>query len=171
MIGSRGKAGEDGVEPSMAVPLRGARGMDEIARRLDDLLKAMAEVPPPQPAVGSVEPNQIAAARRERVERRERQRVFGAAIFGDHGWDILLDLFIALEEGREVTVFTICREIAVPEAAVLRCIATLIGAQLVVRQPQEPDPRRMLLALTEDGFGMMCDYFNRMGAMSGDAAA
>jgi hypothetical protein len=171
MIGSRGKAGEEGVEPAMAVPLRGARGMDEIARRLDDLLKAMAEVPPPQPAVGAVEPDQIAAARRERAERRERQRVFGPAIFGDHGWDILLDLFIALEEGREVTVFTICREMAVPEAAVLRCIATLIGAQLVVRQPQESDPRRMLLALTEEGFAMLCDYFNRMAAMPGDAAA
>jgi hypothetical protein len=171
MIGSRGKAGDEDVERAKPVPLRNGRGMDEIARRLDDLLKAMAEVPPPQPAVGSAEPDQIVAARRERVERRERERVFGPAVFGDHGWDVLLELFIALEEGRDVTVFTICREMAVPEAAVLRCIATLIGAQLVLRQPQESDPRRMLLALTEEGFAMMCDYFNRMAAIPGDAAA
>lgn len=172
MIGSADEAGSEDVEPARgAVSLRGGRGMDEIARRLDDLLKAMTEVPPPQPATASVEADQIAAARRERAERRQRDRVFGPAIFADHSWDILLDLFISLGEEREVTVFTICREMAVPEAPVLRCIATLIGAQLVLRQAQESDPRRMLLALTAQGFEMMSDYFNRMAATPGDAAA
>lgn len=171
MIKSRKTA--SGVEEgeARALPLRGGRGMDDIARRLDDLLQAMAEVSPAEPASGSVGADKLEAARRKRLERQERERVFGSAIFGDHGWWILLDLFIAFEEGRDVTVFTLCRDVPVPEAAVLRCVATLIEAQLVLRKSQASDPRRISLALTDRGLAMMCDYFNRVAAIPGAAAA
>lgn len=171
MIRSRNRAGDEDEGEATNVPIRGGRGMDDITRRLDDLLKAMAEVSPAEPAAGSVGADKLEAARRARAERRERERVFGASIFGDHGWCILLDLFIAFEEGREVTVFTMCRDIPVPEGAVLRCVATLIEAQLVLRQSQAPDPRRISLALTDRGLAMMCDYFNRVAAIPGAVAA
>jgi hypothetical protein len=145
--------------------------MDDIARRLDDLLKAMAETSPAEPASGSIGADKLEAARRKRLERQERERVFGTSIFGDHGWRILLDLFIAYEEGQDVTVFTICRDIPVPEAVVLRCVTSLIEAQLVLRTSQASDARRISLALTDRGLAMMCDYFNRVEAIPGAAAA
>lgn len=153
------------------IPLNARRGIDDIARRLDDLLQAMAEEPSPEAASSTVGDDVLQIARRKRVERRERERVFGSTLFGDHGWEIVLELFIARAEKREVTIVSICRGISLPEAAVLRCIATLIEAQLVVRRAQEADPRTILLALTDRGLAMMCDYFSRVAAIQGDAAA
>ena len=170
MIKRRDKPDEDPGE-GRAMPPNSRRGIDDIARRLDDLLQAMAEVPAPDPALGPVGEDALRTARRKRVERRERERVFGPSLFGDHGWEIMLDLFIARAERRDVTVFGVCREISLPEAAVLRCIATLLEAQLVVRQSHTVDPRMILLALTDKGLALMCDYFNRLAAIQGDAAA
>ena len=154
-----------------AVPLNGRRGMDDIARRLDDLLQAMAQVPSPGAALGPVGEDVLQIARRKRAEGRERAGVFGSALFSDHGWDIMLDLFIARAEKRDVTIVSICRGISLPEAAVLRCIAALIEAQLVVRRAQGSDPSDVMLALTDKSLAMMCDYFSRLAAIRDDAAA
>lgn len=170
MIKRRDKPDETLAE-GIAIPLNTRRGIDDIARRLDDLLQAMAEVPSPEPALGAVGDDVLQIARRRRIEGRERERIFGSSLFGDHGWEIMLDLFVAKAETRELTIVSICRGISLPEAAVLRCIAILIEAQLVARRAQEADPRTILLALTDKGLAMMCDYFNRVAAMQGDAAA
>ena len=170
MIKRRDKP-DEAPEEGSAIPLNARRGIDDIARRLDDLLQAMSEVPSPEAAVSTVGGEVLQIAQRTRIERNERERVFGTTLFGDHGWEILLDLFIARAEKREVTIVSICRGISLPEAAVLRCIATLIEAQLVVRRAQNSDPRTILLALTDKGLAMMCDYFNRLAAIQGDAAA
>jgi hypothetical protein len=170
MIKRRDKPDEDPGE-GRGVPPNSRRGIDDIARRLDDLLQAMAEVPSPEAALGPVGDDLLQIARRKRIEGRERERVFGSTLFGDHGWEIMLELFIARAEKREVTIVSICRGISLPEAAVLRCIAILIEAQLVVRRAREADPRTILLTLTDRGLAMMCDYFNRLAAIQGDAAA
>jgi DNA-binding MarR family transcriptional regulator len=146
-------------------------GIDDIARRLDELLRAMADVSPPAAGPVLVEAEKLAAARRAFRNRRERERLFGQALFTDPSWDVLLDLFIARKEGREVTVFSACQATAVPEETVLRCITHLVEAKLVTRRAGASDPRSIYLTLTEKARALMHDYFSRTMPGSGDADA
>ena len=97
-----------------------ARNMDDIVHRLDELLRTIAAVPSPASAAAPVERKEVAAARAEWNARRERERLFGSSPFGDTGWDILLDLFMAREEGRDVTLSSICGTVSLADPAMLR---------------------------------------------------
>ena len=143
--------------------------IEDIARRLDELLRTMADVSPPAAGPVIVETDKLAAARRAFRNRRERERLFGQALFADPAWDVLLELFIARKEGREITVFSACQATAVPEETVLRCITHLVEAKLVTRGAGTSDPRNIYLSLTERGRGLLLDYFSRTMTGSGDA--
>jgi hypothetical protein len=145
--------------------------IDEIARRLDELLLAMAEVPQSEDAVVNVGGGALAEARRIWRARRERERIFGATLAADPAWDILLDLFIAQGEGRKVTVSSASAATSVPEATVLRCIAHLVEAQLVARQPQRDDAANIYLMLTDRAVSMISEYLGRTTTASGAAGA
>jgi hypothetical protein len=165
----RDAAGREGAPPGN---LSGRTdNMEDIARRLDELLRAMADLPEPQPGTHTAEDGMVGPARLEYRARRERERVFGAGILADPAWDILLDLFIARNEEREVTVFSVSRATAVAESVVLRCIAHLVDAKLVARGPHAPDPGSIRLLLTERAIALMCDYFSRTTAIAGGAGA
>jgi hypothetical protein len=145
--------------------------MEDIARRLDQLLRTMSELPDLPAGAAVVEDGMADAARREYRDRREREHVFGAGIAADPAWDILLDLFIAREEGRDVTVYSVSTATAASEGTILRCIAHLVEAKLIARGPHSSDPRSIVLTLTDRTAGMMCDYFSRTGAAAGVAGA
>jgi hypothetical protein len=131
----------------------------------------MAEVPSPEPSRRPVDQEQAAASRAEWQARRERERLFGSTLFGGSAWDILLDLFIAREEARDVTVSSICETAVLAEPAMLRCLAMLIEAELIVRDSHSPDPRGNQLTLSDRALGLMCAYFSRTRTGSGDAGA
>jgi hypothetical protein len=151
--------------------LRPHDNMEDIARRLDQLLRTMSELPDPPPADATIQNGMIDEARREYRNRREREQVFGPGIAADPAWDILLDLFIARDESREVTVFSVCAATAVAEGPILRCIAHLVEAKLITRGPHSSDPRSIFLTLSDPAAAMMCDYFNRIAAAADDAGA
>lgn len=144
-------------------------GIEAILGRLDRLLDEMAEVPSAGAAATAA---MLDAARRERSARRERQRLFGAILLSEPSWDMLIDLFIAGEEGRQMSLRGLCRDSSMAESVALRCIAHLVEERLVARQSQPDGDRNSLLALTEQGRSGMCDYFNRsMAADEGGAGA
>jgi hypothetical protein len=143
----------------------GGRGKgDDLLTRLHDILGRAAEANDPHPANGNVAEPVLEAARRELRARRERERVFGPALTLDPAWDILLHLFVAGEEGRQVCAFAVCGETAVPEATLLRCVAHLASLKLLVRQPHGGDPRNIYLMLSQAAKARMCDYFTRSAA-------
>ena len=145
--------------------------MEDIARRLDQLLRTMSELPNLPAGAAVVEEGMADAARREYRDRREREHVFGPGIAADPAWDILLDLFIARDEGRDATVFSVSAATAVAEGTILRCIAHLVEAKLIARGSHSSDPRSIFLTLTDRAAGMMCDYFSRTAAVAGVAGA
>lgn len=147
-----------------------ASGIEDIARRLDELVQAVSNVSAQVPAAALRE-GVLPAARRAWRARRERQRIFGPSIVTDPAWDILLDLFIARLEERPVTVSDLGSAIAVSKPTALRWIAQLIEAKLVASAPNasEADDRR--LQLTDEGLNLMCDYFLRTGPDLDVAAA
>ena len=148
-----------------------SRTMDDIVHRLDELLRTIAAVPSPASAAGPIERSELEAARVEWHARRERERLFGSTLFGDTGWDILLDLFIAREEGREVTLSSICETARLAEPAMLRCLAMLIEEGLILRKSRSPDPRGNYLQLSGQALELMCEFFSRTKTASGDAGA
>lgn len=102
-------------------------------------------------------------------ERRERDVDLPAAkgLWGDPAWDMLLDLFMATEEGRMVNVTSACIGALVPSTTGLRLIAQLIKAGLVWRDPDPFDGRKGVLRLTNDTTTAMRSYLDRMAAARG----
>ena len=144
--------------------------IEDIVQRLDALLRTVDEVPGGN-ASAPVRQDIVEAARRSLAALRERERLFGAGLFTDPAWTILLQLFVAGEEGREVKAGCVCAAAAVPDTVALRCIALLVSAKLVKRRPHGQDAEGTYLELTHTGQARLCDYFNRVTANEGGAAA
>jgi DNA-binding MarR family transcriptional regulator len=145
-------------------------GVEEIARRLDELVRAVSEAPglasPP-----AVKDGILDAARQARKARRERQRIFGEAFMSDSAWDILLELFIARIERRQVTVSAVSATIGASKSTMLRWAAQLIEAKLVASNPNASLQSDRQLVLTDEGVNLMCDYFIRTSPDLDAAAA
>ena len=93
--------------------------------------------------------------------RRRRDKIFATeTLFGEPGWDILLDLFIAAKENRQVSVMSACIGAAVPSTTGLRWISALEREGLLAREDDPNDARRTHVLLTSRGYSGMVDYFN-----------
>lgn len=82
--------------------------------------------------------------------RRIRDRFFGADLFADPAWDMLLDLAAARIEGKRVSVSSLCIAAAVPTTTGLRWIKTLIDRGLLVRHSDPSDARRAFITMSAD---------------------
>lgn len=101
-----------------------------------------------------------AAAIREMIRaRRLRDDLFGAGLFADPAWDILLDLSAAKIEGRSVAVSSLCIAAAVPATTALRWIKQLTEAGLLRRVADPVDGRRVFIELTDAAAAAMMSYF------------
>ena len=81
-----------------------------------------------------------------------RARVFGDdGLFGEPAWDILLDLYLAETDGKQLSVTAACIGSAVPASTALRWIVVLEERGLVARRGDPRDARRIFLHLTDRG--------------------
>jgi len=76
---------------------------------------------------------EAAFARRLIAERREREAMLGRDLFGEPAWDLLLELFAAHDEGRDVPLSALSRAGGVPVSTSLRWIAALGDEGKLVR--------------------------------------
>lgn len=106
------------------------------------------------------DPYWLVLARRAYADRRRRDHLFDADLFGEPAWDLLLDLFVATREGRPVSVTSACIAANVPTTTALRWISALEAKGLVVRENDPRDARRALLRLTETAYDRMLSYFS-----------
>ena len=107
-----------------------------------------------------VDPQAIRAALRA---RRLRDGFFGAGLFEDPAWDMLLDLFAAELEGGRVSVSSLCIAAAVAPTTALRWIGRLVTEGLIERRPDPRDRRRAFVALSVQGSAAMRGYFGALG--------
>ena len=99
-----------------------------------------------------------ADVRRAIRARRLRDQFFGAALFEDPGWDMLLDLYAAeLERGR-VSVSSLCIAAAVAPTTALRWIARMTDTGLFERRPDLLDRRRAFMVLSARASAAMRNY-------------
>jgi len=92
--------------------------------------------------------------------RRMRAAYFAEDLFADPAWDILLDLFAADLEGRQVSVSSLCITAAVPGTTALRWIGSMVGSGLLVRGADAQDRRRAFITLSPTSRQGMQRYFN-----------
>jgi DNA-binding MarR family transcriptional regulator len=82
--------------------------------------------------------------------RRKRETMFGAELFADPVWDMILDLCLAHETGKRVSVSSLCLASAVPATTALRWIKAMEDRNLVIREEDPDDRRRYFLSLAPD---------------------
>jgi PAS domain S-box-containing protein len=98
------------------------------------------------------------AAERILAKRRLRTQFFEEALFGEPAFDILLDLFVQEQAGRETCTTSAAVAAGAALTTALRQIAWLVDRGFVLRTPDPHDRRRTLLHLTALGQQTMWDY-------------
>lgn len=116
-------------------------------------------------------PDVLAYARHMIAERGRRYQYFNSHLFSDPAWGIMLDLFVAELELREVPVTNLCLTSNVPDTTVLRWIKTLAFEGLVMRRKDKVDKRRVLVQLSRPAAEAMRKYMEeQIGAAARLAA-
>jgi hypothetical protein len=95
--------------------------------------------------------------------RQARERFLPAELFGDPAWDMLLDLFVAHLDEREVSVSSLCIAARVPTTTALRWIRTLCDAGLFERRNDPADARRAFVSLSPEAAAAMAAYLGQFG--------
>jgi len=94
------------------------------------------------------DPAIVAFARRILAARQSRYEEFPDVDFADAEWGILLDLFIAAEEGKNVSLSSLVISAAVPKTTALRAVNELVANGHLTREQDPRDGRRSHAFLT-----------------------
>ncbi len=96
-------------------------------------------------------------------ERRSRDSLFGNPdLFADPAWDILLDLYIAHYEKRDISVSSACIGAAVPPTTALRWLTHLTDQGIILRTSDESDMRRVFVTLSPTAIFSMDQFFENV---------
>lgn len=104
----------------------------------------------PRLTYGGVAPVELVANLRAR-----RNALFGADLFGEPGWDMLLELYRAKIESRRLSIKSLAIASGAPATTAGRYITMLIDGGLAERTDDPGDGRRALIAITRKGFTKM----------------
>ncbi len=131
--------------PEQASLLAISRVLEETARMLHDW--ALADDPPlrrpadpPMPVTASLVRTIIAA--------RWLRRDFLGVDVGDPEWSLMLELYAARLEGRQVHQTGLSVAAGVPQSTALQATRRLVEAGLFATKPDPRDGRKLLVALT-----------------------
>lgn len=102
-------------------------------------------------AAGQTHPtNASALARALRDTRLEAMRAFSDGLICDPAFDMLLEVFIAEEEGERLSISKLLRAAAVPSTTMLRWLKRMESEGILVRKPDQFDARRFFIGLSEE---------------------
>jgi hypothetical protein len=102
----------------------------------------------------------IATAKRILDARRRRSAAFPDISFGEPAWDIMLDLFIAREEGQRVSTSSLCSAAGVPMTTALRWVTKMTADGVLVRTADAQDGRRFFFTLSDDVHERMLNFLD-----------
>lgn len=100
----------------------------------------------------------VDVARNLYVQRRERASMFEAGFFGEPAWDILLDLYVETQSGRQVDITSATIASCVPATTALRWLSVMEIKGIILRKPCETDRRRTFIQFSEAGLASMQSY-------------
>ena len=93
------------------------------------------------------------------AERRRRAKFLPEGLFGEPAWDLMLDLFIAAREGKEVCTSSACLAAHVPQTTALRRLHLLESQGLIERAGDPSDQRRTIIRLSAKGYSALTSFF------------
>ncbi len=99
---------------------------------------------------------------------RDRQRRFKylpSVPFAEPAWDLLLDLYFRTCRKERVSISDACVASGVPAATALRWIDVLVACDLVVREADAVDRRRIWLKPTDKCMGQLKGYFSGLAIL------
>jgi DNA-binding MarR family transcriptional regulator len=108
---------------------------------------------------------ELRLARRHLAERRLRDEMLGADLFGEPAWDVLLTLFVAQEEGRKLCVTKLCDAVPVPSTTALRWIFALTGRRMLIRKGDPRNRRRVYLSLSNQTAAKVRSLLSRFASV------
>ncbi|OYY92075.1 MAG: hypothetical protein B7Y45_00885 [Sphingomonas sp. 28-66-16] len=115
----------------------------------------------PRPAEGAHAPlpPSLDTARRLIAVRKLRDRSFGdaARLFRDPAWNMLLDLFVAYEEGRHISASSAAIASGAPQSTGLRWVDDMVARGYAVRIDDRTDGRRSFVEISDDAHAMMVE--------------
>lgn len=114
------------------------------------------------PAPISFDAGRAKLARAKLRERRQREQFLPADIFADPAWDMLLDLYAAHYERREVSVSSLCIAANVPATTALRWIKSMTDHGMFERSCDPEDGRRIFIGIGESTRLAMDAYFDKL---------
>jgi DNA-binding MarR family transcriptional regulator len=82
--------------------------------------------------------------------RRRREQLFGAHLFSEPVWDMMLDLLVHHEQGRLVNVTSLCVASMASFSTALRWIQAMEKEGFIVREPDPHDRRQILVRPTPE---------------------
>lgn len=98
------------------------------------------------------------------IARRSREAMFGANLFAEPAWDVLLELYAAKLGTRTTCVTDLARAIGVPQSTTKRWVALLEARGLVAREHLTPGQSGSRISLTEAGESKMKSLADHWGA-------
>ena len=137
---------------------------EKIHQAIDSVQHALGRIA----ALASILPSALTgttlAAMAERLyqERRRREEYFPHGLFGEPAWDLILALFVALEDGRSLSIAEAYDAAAVKPAAGRRLIARLERSGMVTRTFGQEDRRKRYVQLTANASERLTDYLTRL---------
>lgn len=137
--------------------------LGKIAKSLDALENRIAKLKRQTEITNHAQPDALGRAEHFYRDRRIRDRIFGNPdLFGEPAWDMLLDLFIAAELGKQISVSSLCIASAVPPTTALRWITILESQSLIARRDDPADSRRVFISLTTNAHSKLKAHFERI---------
>ena len=130
-----------------------------------DALDSAPGTPNEQPVSPMREGSGVQAARKVLQRRKSRRKHFGASMFDEPAWEMLLTLFVTENEVGPISIGRLTETVGTPGTTALRWIDYLVQQELVRRKPHPTDARQTLLALTELGRGKLRSYFAETSQM------
>ncbi len=152
------------VEPVGVADLsdRQSARLGAVGREAERVAEALARLATPPSAIPPT-PVSSASVRTLIRARQARERFLPADLFGEPAWDMLLDLFVARLEVRDVSVSSLCIAARVPTTTALRWIRTLCEAGLFERRDDLTDARRAFVSLGATAEAGMAAYLGQFG--------
>jgi DNA-binding MarR family transcriptional regulator len=92
------------------------------------------------------------------AQHSQRRKYMPGATFEDPQWLMMLDLYIASEEGRDISVSSLCFASGVPSTTALRHIRALVANDVFERVSHPRDKRICHVRLSETARSQMIGY-------------
>lgn len=150
--------------PEPASLLAISRVLEATARMLHDY--ALAEDPPsPRPVPGPPAPVTARSVRAIIAARWLRREYLGLEVT-DSEWSLILELYAARLEYRQVHQTGLSVAAGVPQTTAVHATRRLIEAEIFAAKPDPSDKRRLLIALTPTAADRLRAYFTAAAGMA-----